>query len=125
MHPKLTKIDTSVVYKGWGNELVITNNSEFCGKLLTFRKGAEFSTHAHVLKYEVFYLLSGKVTVTGINTEDATTYELEMNPGDTINIPRFTFHRIKAVEESVIIEFSTHHEDSDSYRVIPGDSQKL
>lgn len=124
MHSVLKKLRSSVVPKGWGSELVITNNPEFCGKILRFNAGSEFSTHAHLLKYEVFYLLSGRIRVIGINTENASPYTIEMEPGDILDVPRLAFHRILALEASEIIEFSTHHEDSDSIRVSPGDSQK-
>ena len=32
-------------------------------------------------------------------------------------------HQLEALDEGRIFEVSTHHEDSDSYRVLPGDSQ--
>ena len=32
-------------------------------------------------------------------------------------------HQLEAITDGRIFEVSTHHEDSDSYRVLPGDSQ--
>ena len=29
--------------KGWGDELWITNNDKYCGKILQFNKGSSFS----------------------------------------------------------------------------------
>lgn len=123
-HPRLEKLDSLVVPKGWGEELIIVNNNEFCGKILKFKKGSKFSMHMHIKKAECFYVLSGHILVVGIDTTDSTKYTWPLVKGDILNIPRFTFHQIEALENSEIIEFSTHHEDSDSFRVLPGDSQK-
>ena len=39
-----------------------------------------------------------------------------MKEGDSIRITPGVKHRFTGLEDSEIIEFSTHHEDSDSYR---------
>ena len=39
-----------------------------------------------------------------------------MLPGSSILIEPNTKHRFTGLEDSEIMEFSTHHEDSDSYR---------
>ena len=36
--------------KGWGDELWITNNEKYCGKILRFKKGSAFSMHYHIRK---------------------------------------------------------------------------
>jgi sugar/nucleoside kinase (ribokinase family) len=48
----------------------------------------------------------------------------DLYSGDIVDIPQFNPHKIEAIKESTIIEISTHHEDSDSYRIAKGDSQK-
>ena len=40
-----------------------------------------------------------------------------MEKGDVQHIEKGQPHRFKGLEDSVIIEFSTHHLDSDSYRL--------
>ena len=42
-----------------------------------------------------------------------------LNPGDTVHIPPRTPHRFSGLEESVILEVSTHHEDDDCIRDEP------
>lgn len=121
---KPEKLVPVYVQKKWGSEVVFCNNEEFCGKELYFRKGAQFSMHFHANKREVFYVLRGKIELTTIDTETAQQITQIMKLGDTVEIPRLLPHRITALKESQVIEFSTHHEDSDSYRVAPGDSQK-
>ncbi len=98
-----------VVPKAWGHEEWIVNR-DYCGKKLVLRKGFRCSLHHHKIKDETFYVIKGKVMI----EMDAKKYT--MVPGDSILIMPNTKHRFTGVEDSEIIEFSTHHEDSDSYR---------
>ena len=113
-----------IIKKRWGSEFVICNNEEFCGKILLFCKGAQFSMHFHASKREVFYVLRGIIQLTVIDTTTSLHETRQLSIGEIVEIPRLTPHQIKALTEAEVIEFSTHHEDSDSYRVAPGDSQK-
>ncbi len=112
------------VTKGWGEEVWIVNNNEYCGKILKFNNGARFSMHYHIDKEETFFVSKGKLSLKSINLENAEEFTKEINAGDVVDIPRFAPHQLTALEDSEIIEFSTHHEDSDSYRIAKGDSQK-
>ena len=47
--------------------------------------------------------------------------ELILNPGDNFHVFRGLRHRMIALEDSELFEFSTQHFDSDSYRVEKGD----
>lgn len=120
---KPLRLNQLEVPKAWGGERIICNNEEFCGKILTIRKGAKFSMHFHARKREVFYVLKGLVIVRLLDTADASGWQFTFEPGQAIEIPRLQPHQIEALEDSEIIEFSTHHEDADSYRVAPGNSQ--
>ncbi len=42
-----------------------------------------------------------------------------LRPGDTVHIPPRTPHRFSGLEESVILEVSTRHEDDDCIRDEP------
>ena len=110
--------------KGWGHERVVCNNEEYCGKFLHFIKGSKFSLHAHFKKRETFFVLYGKLLLRTINTETAESEYEELSAGNVVEIPRGLPHQISALETSEIVEFSTHHEDSDSYRYEKGDSQR-
>lgn len=109
--------------KGWGSETWIVNNN-YCGKILKFNRGAEFSTHFHVEKEETFYVLDGVIEFTYFDLDCGEEITRQFIEGDVINIPKCQPHRVKAISKSTIIEISTHHEDSDSYRIKKGDSQK-
>ena len=110
--------------KGWGDELWLANTSQYCGKLLRFNKGAQFSTHFHGNKDETFYIVRGSIKFTHINPQTAAEASCFLSAGDVVDIPRLCSHRVEALDEALIFEISTHHEESDSYRVKPGDSQK-
>tara|TARA_R100000458_G_C8173595_1_gene173174 strand:- start:97 stop:453 length:357 start_codon:yes stop_codon:yes gene_type:complete len=110
------------VEKGWGHEKWIINSPEYCGKLLYFKKGKCCSWHYHELKDEVFYIQSGKVTVTYSDHDDISTASIiELSPGQAFHVYRGLRHRVTALEDTELYEFSTQHFDSDSHRIIPGD----
>lgn len=118
------KLTPKRVDKAWGYELWVCNNDEFCGKLLHFNKSAMFSCHSHHQKREVFEVERGLIRLMTIDQRDASQHILILKPGDVVEIPRFLPHQITALEESDVREYSTTHRDSDSYRIIAGDSQK-
>lgn len=111
------------VKKGWGYEKWIVNNDKYCGKLLFFNKGKRCSWHFHKIKDETFYLQSGLISLYYGWEEDLSKSEvLILEPGDSFHIPIGLKHQMVALEDSELFEFSTEHFDSDSYRIISGDS---
>ncbi|HVG92974.1 MAG TPA: cupin domain-containing protein [Planctomycetota bacterium] len=104
---------THIVPKDWGEEHWIVNGS-YCGKKLVLRRGHRCSLHYHKVKDEVFYVIQGKVLL------EVGGDELILEPGDHRHVAPGTVHRFTGIDDSEIIEFSTHHEDSDSYRVEKG-----
>ena len=110
------------VPKGWGFEKWIHNSELYCGKLLYFVKGKKCSWHHHKIKDEVFYVQSGLIKVyhgDSDNIEDAKISIL--HPGDNFHVYRGLRHRMEALKDTELFEFSTQHFDSDSYRVLKGD----
>jgi len=107
--------------KKWGWEEWIVNNDLYCGKRLHFTiKDGATSMHFHAKKHETMYVESGAFQITLINTADGSKAIRCLGKGGSLVIPPMTPHRICAVSvPSVLVEFSTHHEDSDSYRVEP------
>jgi mannose-6-phosphate isomerase-like protein (cupin superfamily) len=101
-----------IVPKEWGEERWIVNR-DYCGKLLILRKGFRCSLHYHKTKDETFFVNKGKVLM------ECAGSRLIMLPGDTILIEPGMKHRFTGLDDSEIFEFSTHHEDSDSYRDEP------
>ena len=112
------------VQKGWGHELHIENNKDYCGKLLVFEAGKKFSMHYHVNKYETWYVQEGMLKFYWIDPKTAEVIEDKLTPGDIVTIYQGIAHQLEAVTDCIIFETSTHDAVDDSYRAWPGDSQK-
>lgn len=122
--PVLGILDRHCPQKSWGWEEWIVNNDMYCGKRLHFNvEGGHTSLHFHMKKHETMYVESGVFEITIINPNDADRTKYVLHEGESIVIKPGTVHRITAVTkgqsgiEAVLVEFSTHHEDADSYRV--------
>jgi len=110
------------VPKGWGYEKWIVNRDDYCGKLLFMNKGKKLSWHYHEKKTETFYINKGSVVIYYGTSDDINAAIMqELYVGDIFHVPIGLRHRLLALEDSEIFEFSTHHEDSDSIRVEKGD----
>lgn len=110
--------------KGWGEEIIITNNELYCGKILKFKQGAKFSMHFHRIKDETWYVNSGRFIYRWIDTETADTHEVNLSSGDVMRQRPCQPHQLECLEVGEIFEVSTQHFDDDSYRVWKGDSQQ-
>jgi len=117
---------TNFVPKGWGYEHWLVNNDKYCGKLLFFKCGKRCSWHYHKIKEEHFYVHKGSILVL---YRDPTEYDcdlivranmIQLEEGDVFHIPVGRRHQIQALRDTELFEFSTHHEDSDSYRIEKG-----
>ena len=102
--------EVKIVQKIWGKEVWMANTDLYCGKKLILEKGKRCSFHYHKNKNETFYIDSGKVLMEIENKKRI------MYPGNNLLIEPGINHRFSGLENSVIIEISTHHEESDSYR---------
>ncbi len=111
--------DRHTEQKSWGWEEWIVNNDLYCGKRLHFHKaGGQTSLHFHVNKHETMFVEKGEFEIWRIDTKSATEHVNYLEMGESIVIPPNTPHRIVAVQpNSILVEFSTHHENSDSYRI--------
>ena len=116
--------DECRIPKGWGEEIIITNNNLYCGKILVFNTGAKFSMHYHMIKDETWYVNEGEFIYRWIDTETAELHEKHIYRGDVVRQLPGQPHQLEAITFGEIFEVSTQHFDSDSYRVWKGDSQK-
>lgn len=107
--------------KGWGHEDWIINLPEYCAKILVVEAGKQCSLHFHKLKTETMLLVSGRIEFSISKPGFMELSIVELSPGDAIHIEPLALHRFRALENSVIHEFSTEHFESDSYRVEKGD----
>lgn len=109
------------VSKDWGFEKWIVNNEKYCGKLLYIAKGCKCSWHYHKIKDETFYIQSGKLILFyGEDDNIELAQKKVLRKGDHFHVPVGLRHRMYALEDTELFEFSTQHFDEDSIRLIPG-----
>ena len=113
-----------IVQKGWGEEIWIHNDEEYCGKILRFFKaGNKFSLHYHIIKKESWYVGKGSFKYIMLDTKNGTEIKTTIYTGTCITIKRGVPHQLIALEDmSEIFEVSTQHFDEDSYRIRIGDT---
>ena len=100
------------VPKGWGYEKWIANCEKYCGKLLFIAKDKQCSWHYHKLKDEVFFIQSGKIKLYHGWEMDIEKAEITiLNRGDKFHVPIGLKHRMFAIEDTELFEFSTEHSD--------------
>jgi len=110
------------VFKGWGWEDWIANNDLYCGKRMFCLRGKKCSWHYHLKKSETFFVQSGSLLLL-YGTSDDLNYSSGriLSEGDEFHLVAETRHLFYGLKDTVFFEFSTHHEESDSIRVIKGD----
>ena len=99
-----------IISKLWGKEYWLKNN-RYCTKILHLNKGHQCSLHYHKDKDEIFFIHKGLVKM------EVGKRSFRMHPGDFINILPGVRHRFYGIDDSVILESSTPHSESDSYRI--------
>lgn len=107
-----------ITAKAWGFEDEIVN-VEYCGKRMFVNEQHRCSIHKHAVKDEVLMVAGGLLWFeTGSTPEKMNG--VWMRDNERIRIMPGTWHRFTAVRDTIIMEFSTHHEDSDSIRHVTG-----
>lgn len=100
-----------VLPKVWGYEKWLENNKKYCSKLLFLKQGYQSSLHFHKLKDEMFLVTKGHVRL------EIGKKVRHMRNGNFVRIRPGVLHRFRGIEESEILEISTHHKEGDTYRV--------
>jgi mannose-6-phosphate isomerase len=100
------KTEPRRVEKPWGWELVWAESDRYAGKLLFVRAGQALSLQYHERKDEAWYVQEGRAALelgqVGMELE-----EQEIGPGDTFHFAPGTVHRVRALEDTLIVEVST------------------
>jgi mannose-6-phosphate isomerase len=94
------------VEKPWGWELVWALTDTYAGKLLFVRAGQSLSLQYHERKDEAWYVQEGRATLELGALGDELDSD-EIGPGDTFHFPPGTVHRVRALEDTLIVEVST------------------
>ena len=104
-----------IVDKAWGKETWHLNTDRLCLKWLDINAGWRCSTHRHIIKEEGFVVLAGKCVIW------IEGKLFEANVGDIFHVPAGALHWFAVPPDELqpcrLLEFSTHHEDSDVERI--------
>ena len=95
------------VDKPWGHEEIFALvEGSYIGKLLFVNAGQSLSLQYHHAKDETIALVSGQVEIDLGDSAD-TLRAVSLSPGDSVHVVSGMLHRLRAVEDSVLVEAST------------------
>ena len=95
------------VEKPWGHEEIFALvEGSYIGKLLFVSAGQSLSLQYHHAKDETLALVSGRVEI-DLGASVDTLRAVTMSPGDSVHVPPGLLHRIRGVEDAVLVEAST------------------
>jgi mannose-6-phosphate isomerase len=95
------------VEKPWGHEVIWAKADSYAGKLLFVRAGQALSLQFHREKDESWYVLAGRAEVELGEAGQAVLDAEVVGPGAAFRFPPGTVHRVRAVEDTTILEVST------------------
>ena len=112
MSPNLETLDRfsaplERVDKPWGYELIWARTDDYAGKLLVVRAGSSLSLQFHREKEESWYVLEGRAEVELGEAGRAVLQKEVVSAGAAFHFPPGTVHRVRALEETTILEVST------------------
>ena len=116
---------TGKIDKGWGFEVIWTNNEKYSGKMLVFdRVGAKTSLVFHKEKYKSWFVNQGKFKLTFCDLQTGEIKETVLEEGRTVDLAELSPHRLEALApNSIIFEVGTTDYVEDRFRLSPGDTQ--
>lgn len=98
------------VDKPWGWELVWAETDDYVGKLLFVRAGQALSLQYHEVKDESWLVQQGRASLE-LGEVGGELETIEITAGDALHYPPGTVHRVRALEDTLILEVSTPHLD--------------
>lgn len=110
--------------KWWAENMIETIiNKEYTGKKIFFQQGNSSSLHFHCQKTETYFIHSGRLLLR-LRAGQGEDRFFILNPGQAITITPGMMHQAGGLKDTVIIEASTHDEDSDSY-IVEGEREAM
>jgi mannose-6-phosphate isomerase len=103
-------VDVKRVEKPWGYELVYASTDRYCGKILFIRAGEQLSLQFHREKDETIYVQSGRVEFEIGEPGKPVDHEV-VAPGRAFRLEPGTVHRMRALEDAILLEVSTPEAD--------------
>jgi mannose-6-phosphate isomerase-like protein (cupin superfamily) len=95
------------VEKPWGHELIWALSDAYCGKVLFVKAGHSLSLQFHREKDESWYVQSGRAELQVGAVGDAVLQTEVLAEGAALRFRPGTVHRVKALEDTTILEVST------------------
>jgi mannose-6-phosphate isomerase len=100
-------IDARRVDKPWGWELIWAETGHYVGKVLFVRAGESLSLQFHRVKDESWYIEGGKVELQLGDAGDPILNTEIVGAGACFRYRPGTVHRVRALEDTTILEVST------------------
>ena len=111
--------------KVWGETTEFFRNALVSAHHITIKKGGFCSKHRHAHKYNLFYVISGKLRVQ-IWRDEQTVDETIVAAGQSTAVSPGFFHKFWALEETEAIEvYQVFLEDPDIERETEGGIKKI
>ncbi|MEK6275398.1 MAG: cupin domain-containing protein [Actinomycetota bacterium] len=99
-------VEPTKVEKPWGYELIWALSDDYCGKILFVKAGESLSLQFHRRKDESWLVHSGRAELEMGEPGKIPSAEV-VGAGAAFRIRPGTVHRVKALEDTTIIEVST------------------
>ena len=99
------------VDKPWGYELIWAEADDYVGKILFVEAGCSLSLQFHREKDESWYVQRGRAELELAGPGEAVLMSEVIGPGASFRFRPGTVHRIRALEDTQILEVSTPHLD--------------
>lgn len=95
------------VDKPWGHEEIFALvEGSYVGKLLFVSAGESLSLQYHHAKDETIALVTGRAEI-DLGDSAETLRAVSLSAGDSVHVLPGTLHRLRAIEDSVLVEAST------------------
>jgi mannose-6-phosphate isomerase-like protein (cupin superfamily) len=99
------------VDKPWGYELIWADADDYVGKILFVKAGCSLSLQFHREKDESWYVQRGRAELELAAPGEAVLMSEVIGAGASFRFRPGTVHRIRALEDTQILEVSTPHLD--------------
>ncbi len=104
-------VEPTRVDKPWGHELIWALTDDYCGKLLFIKAGESMSLQFHREKDESWLIHSGRAQLEMAEPGQKLPALEVVGAGAAFRIRPGTVHRVKALEDTTILEVSTSQVD--------------
>ncbi len=99
--------ESVIVEKPWGHEKIWAKTPRYVGKILFIKAGHQLSLQFHRVKEETLLVQSGRMLLIFEPHSGAPLEEKVMLPGDVHHVSPLQKHRMRALEDTSVIEVST------------------